>query len=89
MLINKTNENMENLISFETGKTYLMSWITDSDLKTPWKVIKRTAKFVTLQDVQTKETARCKVFEWDGVEKCYPLGVYSMAPSLKASKEVK
>jgi len=73
-------------IEFKVGTTYVMGWIGDSELKTPFAVVKRTKCFVTLKDTRTGETVRSKVSTWNGVEKCYPTGQYSMAPSLHADK---
>jgi hypothetical protein len=87
MLIIKQHEKMENsTIKFEAGKVYIMSWIGDSELKTPFEMVSRTAKFVTLKDIRTNEIIRCKVEIYDGCEQCSPTGKYSMSPVLRASK---
>lgn len=80
---------MSNLnTTFEIGKAYKMSWIGDSDLKTIYTVIKRTAKFVTLVRENSSEPVRVGIKIYDGSEYCSPTGSYSMSPSLYATKEV-
>lgn len=80
------SKNTQNAMMFEVGNTYVMGWIGDSELKTPFIVVKRTKCFVTLQDVRTGETVRCKTYFYNGVESCQPTGNYSMAPILRADK---
>lgn len=72
--------------NFEIGKTYNMLWITDADLVTPMIVIARTAKTVKLQERDNIYTCRVKI-DNDG-EYVKPLGSYSMAPILRATREV-
>lgn len=72
--------------TFQTGTTYAMRWIGDADALTACKVIKRTAKFVTFE-VDGFGTARAGVKTDDqGCELAYPLGRYSMAPCVRASR---
>ena len=80
---------MENTIeyTFETGKTYEMRWITDSDLRTPITIEKRTAKTATVT-VRGEETKRCKIHTYEGREYIKPMGSYSMAPILSANNLV-
>ena len=74
---------MEEIRTFEIDKTYTFRFIGDSDSCVPVKVLKGTAKFVTIQ-VRNDKPVKCGVRVWDGVESCYPLGKYSMAPILRA-----
>jgi hypothetical protein len=76
--------NTNTMKTFKTGNTYKMNWIGDSELKTFIKIVKRTAKQVTIQDVRTKEEKRCKINVYDGAEYIFPTGRYSMAPTLNA-----
>lgn len=71
---------------FEVGKTYEMHWVSDSTLKTPCTVTKRTEKTVTVTTA-TWGSKTVKVRN-DGVggEYCYPIGNYSMAPVLRARR---
>ena len=73
--------------TFTTGNTYKMRWVGDADAVTLCKVIKRTAKFVTL-DVDGFGVQRVAVKPCDQGESCLPLGRYSMAPCLKACRPV-
>lgn len=74
-------------MNFEINKTYSCCSICDSNCTWTFKVLKRTAKFVTLED-QDGKVFRKKVTVFDGDEQCNPLGNYSMAPILRADKEV-
>lgn len=73
---------------FEINKMYLMNWVGDADLKTKYKVIKRTAKTITVQ--HRDEIKNCRVsVSYDGTEETiFPTGKYSMAPVLRASKQI-
>lgn len=79
-----------NAPTFEVGQDYEMGWIGDSELKTVYKVVKRTNKFVTLlqKGHYAGKEVRCKVKTYQGEEFCYPTGKYSMAPSLYAGKKM-
>ena len=66
---------------FEVNKAYEMRSICDRDCKWKYTVKKRTAKTVTFTD-----GTRCRVKEYEGEEICFPLGKYSMAPVLRATK---
>jgi hypothetical protein len=72
--------------NFEIGKTYNMKWIGDADLVTPIKVVGRTAKTVKLQEGDKTYSCRIKI-DNDG-EYVKPYGSYSMAPVLRAIREV-
>lgn len=74
-------------MNFEINKTYSCCSVCDSNCKWTFKVLKRTDKFVTLED-QDGKVFRKKVTVFNGDEQCNPLGVYSMAPILRADKEV-
>lgn len=72
---------------FETGKTYSMTSICDSNCKWTYTVKTRTATMVTLIDETGKEI-KCKIAkaisEMDNREAVKPLGTYSMCPILRA-----
>lgn len=75
------------MMKFETGKTYRMRSICDHECVWEFKVTARTAQMITLADEKGKEfkCRICKqVSEWNKAETVYPLGRYSMAPSLTA-----
>jgi len=53
-----------------------------------FKIIKRTEKSVWIIEVGEKEIIRRKVIMYEGIETIYPLGKYSMAPILRADKNI-
>lgn len=72
--------------TFERGNIYVMTFITDSDLKIPYICTHRTKKTVRLEHTETKEAITRKIkTNSSGVE--YILkGSYSMAPGIYADK---
>ena len=77
------------ITTFEPGRCYRMTWVTDAQAETIWSVVKRTAKTVTLH-AYGWGTVTCRIqvsAHWE-TEVVAPTGRYSMAPVLKASKEV-
>lgn len=81
----KGNDTMK---KFEIGETYSMRSICDHNCVWSYTVVARTAQTITLDD--GKKTTRCriskKVSEYIKAETVFPLGQYSMAPSLSADK---
>jgi hypothetical protein len=76
-------------MQFETGKTYRIKFIGDSELETPATVVKRTAKTVWLDIQGETGIVRKKIKQYeDGTEYCEPYGTYSMRPYLSAAKPV-
>lgn len=75
---------------FQIGKIYETSSICDHTCIYSFEVIARTEKTVTLKDRKDGEVYRRKV-AWfpDSGERCKPYGVYSMAPTIRADREVK
>jgi len=75
---------------FEVGKQYAMSSVCDSECIWSYEVIKRTAKTVTLQQVDRNEKPIVRrISIWNDCESVMPLGIYSIAPCLTAEKVVK
>ena len=72
--------------TFEIGQTYNMRSACMHDCTWSYIVTKRTAQTVTISDGKTTKTCRiCKqVSQYHGAETIFPLGQYSMAPSLTA-----
>jgi hypothetical protein len=68
---------------FEVGQTYSCRSICDYNCIWSFEVIKRTAKFISIKGSDNK-VSRVGVKTWDGVERAYPLGQFSMAPSIVA-----
>lgn len=69
---------------FEIGSTYSMRSICDHNCIWTYTVTKRTAQTIT----DGKETKTCRISkgitEYRNAETIYPIGQYSMAPSLSA-----
>lgn len=72
--------------TFQVGKTYTTRSICDYDCVFYFKVLSRTAKFVTLEDAHGR-VRRVGVSMWDGSESCSPHGRYSMSAVLSAKKD--
>ena len=70
---------------FFVGQELSAKSICNSDCVFKATVLKRTAKFVTLQMEGENEAVRVGITTTDGVERVWPLGRYSMAPSFRAS----
>ncbi len=73
--------------AFQVGSTYAMRWITNADAITLCKCTKRTAKFVSFE-VDGFGPARCaiRLDVFGGGEYALPLGMYSMAPCVRAER---
>lgn len=71
---------------FEIGKTYSMRSACDHNCIWTYTVTARTAQTVTISD--GKEVKKCriskKISEYRNAETIFPLGQYSMCPSLTA-----
>ena len=71
---------------FEVGKQYSMSSICDHNCIWTYTVTARTAQTITITDGTEVKKCRInkKISEYSNTETVYPLGRYSMAPSLTA-----
>jgi len=72
-------------MKFETGKTYTTRFATNASMTIAFTVIKRTAKFITVED-KYGTVARVGVKIDDEGEYALPTGSYSMAPVIKANR---
>ena len=82
-----TNTDTMELVKFEVGNIYSMSFIGDSELKPQFICVKRTAKTVTFERFQQTESISRRIKVHNNVE--YILdGSYSMAPSIHADRVV-
>lgn len=70
---------------FEVGQTYSTRSACDHECVFSFTVVKRTAKFMTVTDKFGKQT-RCGVMNFDGVERAFPMGRYSMAPQISSDQ---
>lgn len=75
-------------VQFEVGHTYSVRSLGDWDCIFSFEVLARTPKFLTIVDANdNKRTpSRVGVRVYEGVEKCSPLGRYSMSPTLSADR---
>jgi hypothetical protein len=73
---------------FEINKEYSTRSICDHDCIFKTTIISRTAKTVTIKDNFNKEPVRKKIHIFDNAEAIYHLGIYSMAPVIRADREV-
>lgn len=71
---------------FEVGKQYSMTSICNHECVWTYTVTTRTEKTITLMDSRKtfKRRINQKISEYSNAETVYPLGQYSMAPSLTA-----
>ena len=75
-------------VSFSVGSTYFCRSVCDHECIFKFTVISRTAKRVTLREVDSDRyvmTVGAKVM--GNEEHCYPYGKSSMAPVLRASRK--
>ena len=73
---------------FEVGKTYYSRFPGMWDCVMSFRIKRRTAKTVTIEDEQGK-TRTCRISSvscWSSTETVYPLGSYSFCPVLRADR---
>ena len=75
---------MEAITKFKIGQELSVRSLGDWDCIFRFKVVRRSAKFVTVKYFD--EEKRVSIRVRDGVEYCYPLGTYSMACSISATE---
>lgn len=66
---------------FEIGATYVGRFITDADSRIELTVAKRTEKSIVTAGGKT-----LRIKESGGVEYVFPMGRYSMAPTISADR---
>lgn len=71
---------------FETARTYTAKSVCDQDTVFSFTITRRTAKSVWIVGESIKEETRRAIKIHDGEECIMPMGSYSMAPMLRASK---
>ncbi len=71
---------------FEVGRSYSMKSICDHNCIWTYTVTARTAQTITITDGKKVQKCRIdkKISEYRSAETVYPLGKYSMCPSLTA-----
>jgi len=81
------------MTKFEIGKKYYSTSIGDADFDFIWIVTGRTDKTVELRQVigsyqpKLQDAKKFRISIYEDVEKCSPLGKYSMSPTLRANHE--
>lgn len=85
--IGSTHERESKMASFKENTTYLGRFIGDADAALSVRVVKRTAKTVIFVHPHTGDETRAKVHIQEGYEFFFPLGMYSMAPVIRADRE--
>lgn len=80
--------NTERTAKFEVGQTYRMSSPGMHDCIWTYTVTKRTAQTITITDGKETKTFRISkgATHYFNAETIYPLGQYSMCPSLTADR---
>ena len=73
------------ITTFKIGNTYSARSACNSECVWEWTIIKRTAKFITIQDDHGK-ISRVGVRVSDGAEVADPMGRYSMSPIIRADR---
>lgn len=71
--------------AFVVGSVYSHTFVCDSSAHCSYKVVRRTAKSVWLED-EFGDVKRRLVSVHDDSEICHPLGQFSMSPILRATK---
>ena len=80
-----TTTETTTITAFEIGGTYTARSACNSDCIWEWTVIKRTAKFITIEDDHGK-ISRVGVRVSDGSETADPMGRYSLSPVIRADR---
>ena len=83
-----SNHTTETTKTFQVGELVSATSACDSNCVWTFEVTKRTAKFVTLKDLNTGETNRVgvKTDSFEGGEWALPFGTFSMAPVVRAGE---
>lgn len=72
------------MLKFETGKTYSCRSLCDHECIWSFTVANRTEKTITTTEGKTFKV-NTKLSEYNQAETVFPLGRYSMAPTLRAN----
>ena len=74
-------------MQFEVGRTYWTRSACDYDPILSFKIVARTAKTITFEDCGKR--VRRGIYVYDDIERCKPLGTYSMCPIISADRRSK
>lgn len=75
-------------INFKTGGVYVCASACDSGCRWTFTVVRRTASTCWIREGEAGELVARRVSVYDGREQLFPMGKYSMAPILDASRAV-
>ena len=78
--------NTTDVIPFASGIAYTCRSVCDHNCVWHFEVVSRTAKRVTLRELDSVKTVTVGISVYDGSETCFPAGRYSMAPILRAGR---
>jgi hypothetical protein len=73
---------------FLINNTYSTRSSCNNECVYSFAIIKRSEKCVWILEAGEKEIIRRKIIMYEGIETIYPLGKYSMAPILRANKNI-
>ncbi len=74
------------VVKFQVGTTYCTRSAADYDTIFSFKVVKRTAKTVWLEEGYGREINKRRIYVYGDVEMVRPYGSYSMAPVIRANR---
>jgi hypothetical protein len=80
-----TTQEIEMTTTFQTGSTYTARSSCNWDCIFSFRIVSRTAKFITVNDGHSTKRVGVSVGD-DGVEQALPQGNYSMAPYIYANE---
>ena len=80
-----TTQEIEMTTTFQTGTTYTARSSCNWDCIFSFRIVSRTAKFITVDDGHSTKRVGVSVGD-DGVEQALPQGNYSMAPYIYANE---
>ena len=72
---------------FQVGATYTTRFACDADSHLAYTVVKRTKKFITIEDHHGDTNRVGVTVGCDGAEYAFPTGKYSMAPIIRADRQ--
>lgn len=78
--------NNSAVVAFKVGGVYECRSACDSGCRWTYAVVRRTASTVWIREGEASETVARRVSVYDGREQVFPMGKYSMAPILDASR---
>lgn len=78
----------ENETKGQTFRVHKFYTTTQSGVTWDFEVTRRTARFITIKDMNTEQSRRVGVFQMDDTEAAFPLGSYANAPIITADRMI-